>query len=220
MHDLRRNEKHLVVGSAHTDGIKLSQSGEWEYLLCQQHEAALGYADTYGVEFCRNARIAAAASCKHAFYEVANPRPELLSRFALSVVWRHVHSSLGRELGFTLGNHETVIRRAIFCGEPAPYQVGLNTTTLGLGGEPADIVSFPTRGKLANLNVWRFTVAQVEFTTLISSQRLPRRFDAVLGSSADPATVMRMPLEEVGGSVHRTILERMRRKKARPLIGA
>lgn len=177
MHDMRQGSGHLVVGGSNFDGVAFRQSGEWEYLLCDHHERKLHAADTYGIDFCRRAQIAA-SSAKDEYFEVANPSPHLLLRFGLSVIWRHVHSESGSKLRLTLGPHEAAVRDAIFNEASTDYQLTLCTSTHSIKGKPVEIAMFPSRGRLLGRNIWHFTLARIDFMVSVSIRSGKRPFAA------------------------------------------
>lgn len=215
MHDLRGDENHLIIGRIHRNGVEYSQSGSWEFLLCKDHESRLSAADTYGVDFCRRARALVANQSENV--EVTNPTPQLLLRFALSVVWRHVHSKSGRAIELSLGTHEKSVRDAIFEHIQSDYQLILNSSYHSIGGEAVDIASMPARGRLSGRNAWRFTLARVDFSVAVSRERWGPPFAQLLASVSDPAVVLAMPLlESAKLPGHQSIFERMRNPTLSP----
>lgn len=212
MHDLRDGEGHLIVGYSHQDGVDFSQSGSWEYLLCDHHEQRLSIADTYGVDFCRRSR--SLHDLRGELFEVPNPAPNLLLRFALSIVWRHAHSKTGRAIGLSLGAHERRVRDAVFDHSDVGYQLVLTSSHHSIKGEPVDITSLPARGRIGGLNTWRFTLAQINFSLAITNEQWPPPLSNLLASTRDPAIVFTGPLIETADHpAHQGILARMKRPR-------
>lgn len=55
MFDIRGDQKEVVQGSRHRNGIKNYQSGEWDdSFLCKAHEDLIGGGDDYAISFCRS----------------------------------------------------------------------------------------------------------------------------------------------------------------------
>lgn len=212
--DILNGGKQLVTGSAHKDGIEFSQNGLWEYMLCEKHEAALGEADRYGIEFCRAARVLR-NSTRENHLSVPNPNSALLLRFALSVVWRHVNSARGKLGGLTLGPYETAVRSAVFDGASSPFQLGLTTAAHGILGEAVEIIDLPSRIRLTGLTAWQFSTSTVTFITVVSNRPLSADFDSVLASQNNPALAPIMPLIDLrdGG---KAVVDRMFRPRKPP----
>lgn len=212
LHQLRGDSGHLVVGSAHRDGVEYSQSGTWEYLVCDTHETAFGEADKYGQDFCR--RAAQSKDIDTDLIRVDNPRPDILLRFALTCVWRHVNSKSGAEIGLTLGSHEETVRKSVFSGEMPRYQLFLTTSKHSILGEATNIVEFPWRVPFLNVNSWQFTIARITFAVTVSNQRLPQRYAPLDSSKCNPAPIIRMPLVDTPtADFAQPILKRMLRKR-------
>ena len=47
--DIRGDEKHVLIGSQHHDGRNYSQSGTWERMLCEKHEAMIHDYEAYAI---------------------------------------------------------------------------------------------------------------------------------------------------------------------------
>ena len=209
--DLLGEEKKLVTGSAHRDGIEFSQNGLWEYMLCEQHEGALGEADRYGIDFCRTARSLRHSTKTH--MSVPNPAPAMLLRFSLSVIWRHVNSARGRLAGLSLGPYENAVRATVFDGAACSFQLGLVTASHGLDGVPTEIIDLPSRIRLAGLPAWKFSTTTVTFITVISNRALGNGYASMLASQQDPALVPVMPLVDLREAGGRAVIDRMLRPR-------
>ncbi|SMC34646.1 hypothetical protein SAMN06297251_101222 [Fulvimarina manganoxydans] len=213
-HDIRQNEKHLVVGYSNRNGWTHSQSGISEYLLCGAHEKALLFSDTYGVDFARRASALSAN-----FHEagnlifVPNPKPDFLGKFALSVIWRHVVSSQGKALGLSLGTHRKPIEDFIFRGMDWPYKLLLLRPSESLRKERIDIISMPSRGRFLGLNSWRFTVPGVAVVALVNNQAFPSKFEE-FAASKDPSPIIDLgPLDIEQDPGSRYIFDRIKRQR-------
>lgn len=192
IHDLRKGAGHVVVGKRDADGVRYSQSGEWEHLLCEQHESALSPADDYGVRFCRAAHASMDGASE--YFTVPNPEPDLLLRFALANVWRKVHSASGKRLRLSLGSHELRVRQAIFDHHPSPYHLLLNSSSHSLEGQPINIASYPMQTRLLDIKMWKFSLSRIDFSIAISNQRITKYYSDFLSSQHDPAIITKLPL--------------------------
>lgn len=189
---VREGAKHVVSGSRRRKGTRLSQGGNFDNnMLCAKHENATADLDRYGTEFLRRAEAMFETQKPDRSFEVANPEPEALRRFALSVVWREVHSANGRESRLSLGPYKDDVRRAVFEQADLPWPLIISRTRFTLEDDgPVKFVIHPFRVRFAGLNAWTFTAVGHGFYLISDRRGLPPAHDLVRADIRNPALVI------------------------------
>lgn len=199
MHDIRAGEKHAVAGWRNRDGLVFTQSGFWDgEILCAAHEGALHDADTYAVEFCRTFDEVAQPTPQGNGFMLPNPRPEILPRFAMSVVWRYCVSHFGLAQGAKLGPWEHTLRSLIFDGRTtvtAPDLMVIRQLAQ-IDGRTIPFATQPHSARHNGITYWQFQVAGLLFRL-----KLDRRPDGMpamlLAAGSDPLVVCDMGPQDV-----------------------
>ena len=117
---LHGESRRAFSGARDRLGTQSTQGGEFDSnILCLEHEGMLSDCDNYGVKFFkafdRSAR--GPKGFEDVIYVVPNPKPSLLLKFVLSVVWRHALSGrYGQPNPLNLGPWEPELRNKIFFG--------------------------------------------------------------------------------------------------------
>lgn len=114
MHDLKGEEKYLLVGGVDAHGRKIVQSGLVDRdILCAKHDGILGVYDKYGIEFCRtfNSHITHPAPN---IWRISEVNSEKLVKFWLSILWRFSISCLPEAKDVKLGPYEYKIQDILF----------------------------------------------------------------------------------------------------------
>lgn len=190
MHDIRGDGKHVVEASTHQQGPKFHQSGLWDdHILCRKHEQALGPLDDYGVRFCRTAMAKARPMPAINGYYAHNPKPELLRRFAVSVVWRFAVSRHGRSV--ELGPYEKRAENWTFeADQPDLPLIWVSLSRLKLGDRPIlDFAIAPTAEKLGAIRAYSFVLGELRFHVQFDRRATPPLLTA-LASTSDRAIIV------------------------------
>jgi hypothetical protein len=170
----------------------LSQGGTFDTnLLCAKHENATADLDRYGTEFLRRSEALFEAQNPQQAFEVANPEPQTLRRFALSVVWREVHSANGRESRLSLGPYEYDVRSAVFDKAELAWPLLVSRTRFTLKERtPVKFAVHPFRVRFASLTAWTFTAVGYSFWVISDRRGLPPAHDFVRADIRNPALVI------------------------------
>ena len=214
---VRAGEKHVIAASRSQIGVRRTQAGTFSTdLLCREHENQTGAADKYAVEFVRRVQVERSRAPAASLLYVTNPTPEMLLRFALSTIWRQVHSE--NENGAELGPYEGPVRRFLFEGAAAPNSgVVVQRTRFTLPiTEAMDFNVYPYRARLGGRTTWVFAAAGVYFVTAIDHRGFPPLFHDWRADQQDPCPVPvadPMPLTEVGS--FRGVIDAARRRSGR-----
>ncbi|UWM84945.1 hypothetical protein [Rhizobium sp. SRDI969] len=211
LHDIRKEAKHLVSGSIDKDGVGFHQSGFADRFLCRTHEDLFHQADDYAIDLCR-AFAAGKYDVQSEYLLIANPVPQLLTRFAIGVVWRWVWSSYGRRLGLKLGSHEPKVRKVIFEHQVALYQLIVTRSRASIKDRRVDLATYPSYGKMSGLNGWQFQVLGLMFNVFISNERLEQNFNLLDATQKEALPVLELPLEDVRRT-HSALTQRMKRRQ-------
>ena len=200
-HAMKRDGHQLVGGRGDGPGYRVLQAGDWDdRLLCSRHEAALGEADRYGVAFCLEAKRQSDMG-KH-YYDVANPRPDLLVAFASACVWRYAASRSNGRPERALGPYAGKIQRALF--EQGDFSPFLLVSRHAYEIEPGQIMNMGVLPHLYHeegIRFWRFIVLGLIFDLKLDNRATPPPM-AILGvndqnlirlSDDFPQKVMRVP---------------------------
>lgn len=210
-HDVRDGAKHLIAGSLHHIGGKPSQAGMFsDDLLCASHESDTSAADTYAIDFVRKISNNWKNRGETSALNIDNPDPPMLRKFALTTIWREVHSCRDGQL--SLGPYEQAVFQFLFGGGVAPaWPVIVQRTNFTTKpGMAMDFNLHPFRVKFADRSGWAFTVAGVAFFTISDSRGLPDKFSAGRSDINDIALVTvsdPQPITEVG--ILKSILSNM-----------
>ena len=198
MFRIRGTEKHLVAGDRHRKGVRFRQSGLWDdRVVCELHEKMFGTADDYAIELCR--RIGEARQTPGgSAYEIANPNPNLLVRFACATVWRQTVSGDGRELDLDLGPYRQILESYLFSDRPAPIQALIGRSNLtGPDGRPIEIAIAPYRRRLMDWHVWHFTMGPLSVFLKTDKRPFPASWTPYLANDNDPLTLIGMDARRV-----------------------
>lgn len=196
--DIRGDEKHLLEGSRHSNGIVFRQNGPWDdTILCEAHERLLNRADTYAVNFHRRFADLAKPSRHKGALEVANPSPTLLAQFAYSIVWRTVVSASGKKSKLSLGPYEPVLRNAVF--NDGAYELNFFVSKMNLrsgDGKPAPMCIAPYPQNVAGLRVWHFLCGELAFYLKTDKRPLPPGWNLIVANDRNPILVSELdPLD-------------------------
>ncbi len=184
-HDMKRPGRPIVSGGAGL-GSRLIQSGDWDSrILCQEHEAQLGAADRYGVEFCR----AYAAADHSSDVELPNRQPHLLVDFTLACIWRFAASRHGGKPARILGLYADLIEGSLF-GPGERFDPPLLVTRFRMldhAGEALNIALLPAPQQEFGVWFWRFVVRGLCFSAMFDQRPIPQRLTEL--AINDKATV-------------------------------
>lgn len=182
----------MVSGSRHRAGTRLSQGGNFDSnMLCATHENATAALDRYGTEFLRRSEALFEAQNPERAFEVANPEPHTLRRFALSVVWREVHSANGQESRLSLGPYEDDVRNAVFGTADLPWPLLVSRTRFTLEERgPVKFAVHPFRVRFVGLTAWTFTAVGHSFWLISDRRGLAPAHAFVRADIRDPALVI------------------------------
>lgn len=199
MHDIRADGTHAAAGWLDRDGTMFTQSGIWDGdILCALHEGALNDADTYAVKFCRTFDDVAQPTPQANGFMVANPRPELLPRFAIAVIWRYCVSRFGRRQSQKLGSWETILRSLLFDSHPTATMPDLMIIRqqAQIDGRTIPFATQPHSARHQGITYWQFQVAGLQFR-----MKLDRRPDGMppmlLAAGSDPLVVPNLGPQDV-----------------------
>lgn len=215
VHDSKEGAQAAVYGERGTPGYRLRQSGKFDDdILCEAHENLTGYLDRYGVDFVRALNAAGNQAGDRQAVSIPNPRPDMLQRFVLSVIWREVQSKRGQAIGLSLGSWAESVTDAVFWQRSiaAPLVASYQRFTAERS-ERVPIGIHPFRVRMLGRNFWQFTVSGCAFWLCLDRRGLPPKFDGVRADLNDPARAVigdAKPLEEVG--ILRAIFDDMRRR--------
>jgi hypothetical protein len=192
IHEIKEGAPHVVSGSRHRAGTRLSQGGNFDSnMLCAKHENATADLDRYGTEYLRRAEALFEAQRPTRSFEVSNPMPQTLRRFALSVVWREVHSANGQKSGLSLGPYEEDVRRAVFCTVDLPWTLLVSRTRFTLEDRrPVKFALHPFRVRFGGLSAWTFTAVGHSFWLISDRRGLPAAHNDFRADSRNPAVVV------------------------------
>lgn len=213
MLDMKGASPQLVAGNRNRDGILLRQNGEWdEDLICSEHEELLGQGDDYGVDFCRRWRQVAAPHLGEKALSVPNPEPDKLLQFAYGIVWRHVHSRSGREIGLDLGPYSSQIICEMSKRGRYSLQLLIGRNPLTVQGKRIDVGIAPYKQRMGDLLIWQFTISGLDFYLKTDQRPFPKSWNDFLANDNDPIIIGQ--IEERG--VHETpklfpVIKRMKK---------
>ena len=188
IHDSKEGEQAVAYGERGEAGHRLRQSGKFDQnILCEEHERITGDIDRYGVDFVRVLNIAGQSAKGSSAVYVPNSNPKLLVRFALSVIWREIHSGHGVKRGLTLGTASDRICQAIFKDGDvsAPTIVSYQQFT-GERNERVPVGIHPFRVRMFDRIFWQFTVVGCGIWICTDGRGLPAKFDGVRADLNDP----------------------------------
>lgn len=115
VHDMKNGDKVVHGVSLGTRGLTNYQSGPWEPdILCQRCEGKLADCDNYAIKWIRRFEKKAISVFNGKGFEVPNPKPKLLVKFAASVLWRAAVAKNLAHPDVDLGPWEPMLRDAIF----------------------------------------------------------------------------------------------------------
>jgi hypothetical protein len=146
----------MFMGTADHDGRLVSQSGTFDYILCECHERAIhGYED-YSIEYAREFRLAPGEAQRGSFIR-EGVDGFALAQFACSVVWRYAVSRRPEAQGVQVGSWEPILRSVTLGHDPdrAP-EVMLFALNWPDGIRPAAIALPPSSGRFEGRRVWSF----------------------------------------------------------------
>jgi hypothetical protein len=89
--DIIGDGKDLYVGSKHHDGKTISQSGVFDYFLCEEHELMIHDYEDVAIKFCRAFEVTPSEIAQRAFIRSETDNESLI-RFVCSVLWRYAVS--------------------------------------------------------------------------------------------------------------------------------
>lgn len=212
--DIRDGSKHVIQGSRFHKGAKPSQGGAFsDGILCTLHEQRTAALDTYGVEFIRRAASEFERLHPERSFQIANPQPNILLLFALSIVWRELAYSR-REGERGLGKYREPIENAIFADGAFDAPMLIARTRFRAGsGDPIKIGVHPHPIRMKDRNVWSMTLAGFSFYPILDGRGMPMLPDWLRANQSDPIAIVVghwQDLDEVG--ILKPILANMRSK--------
>jgi len=212
IHEIRGGAKHALGGWRDRNGADYMQSGLWDRdILCITHEGLLQEVDTYAVEFCRAFDEKAEPVVGAPGFTVNNPRPDLLTRFAMSVVWRFAVSRRGRALGARLGPYEGRLRALVFDrhSSDAEPDIVVMRREHQLDGRTIPFALQPHWAKVNGVTYWQFHIATLDFRLKLDA-RLDGVPAALLAKDADPLIVTDLgPVDVQNDPTYAKIFARM-----------
>jgi hypothetical protein len=190
--DLRAGAKNLNVITVDERRVGITQSGfSARGLLCATHERQLNQLDTYGVSIVRAVSNLQNKSGISEAAKVANPQPDLLTRFLLSVAWRFDRNQILRKEGSFLGEkYADLIRGHLFEGAPFQTQIALVRPQIVVGDDIADITSSPTRAVMENINIVTLYFGRLEAIIKLDQRKAPQILVDLDCTNKDPLTVV------------------------------
>lgn len=192
IHDLKEGASHVISGSRWHKGAKPSAAGRFsDDMLCSEHEAATSALDTYGVRFVREVRRTYEAGPLSKSLEVTNPNPRMLSRFALSLIWREAHNPANVNARTSLASYDAAVSDAVFADGDIDWPMLVSQSQFSLGEQRAiQFALHPYRVRLMERNAWSFTLLGVTFWLVSDSRGLPVLPDWLRANVSDPATIV------------------------------
>lgn len=172
---IKADEKHVVAGSIHRSGVRFSQSGFWRNdLLCDKHERQLSDADDYACRLTRRVD-SLAEHLRDGRVEVPNARPDLLMKFAASIVWRHAAASVreGREYG--LGPYLMKFENYVFRHQNFDFEVLMGRSNIiSPQGQKIEMAIAPYRNRMSGRNIWQFTIGGLDYYVRTDKSPFPK----------------------------------------------
>ena len=171
-HEIRADGKDLTILSSGVKKPKFSQSGLVDRtLLCSAHEAVTGELDRYGIDFIR--RVRGARTSHSDRFQIDNPEPEKLIRFAASIVWRAVVSPHGNADRGDLGGMEKDVERNVF--EGAALKAQLFVSSISIQHEQRELLAamMPVRSRQHGAWAWSFTLNGCFFALFLGNPSFP-----------------------------------------------
>jgi hypothetical protein len=197
--EIKSGEQTAFEGSRLRRGARPTQGGEFDQtILCQSHEAALALTDNYGVDFCRRFRTQAIGIYDGLAFELSNPFPDRLVRFAGSVLWRHAVSSRYIASDCDLGPYEPRLRGWLFGTENYDPHLWVMTSSLTLNGaQLSDILMPPYRLTKLGRRTWRFVIRDLMFDIKLDDRRLASHPFELRANDATNAMIINAHSKEV-----------------------
>lgn len=200
-HDIRKEAKHVLRIGAGDARPRALQSGDWrDDILCAQHEAALGEADKYGVEFCRSIDRESMIHTEGKAIAVPNPSPSLLIRFVHAVIWRHAAALDARGKGHWLGPYHRRIQEVVFGGR-APLDGYASHPGHMSNGHPVLLGLNPCPLRMGNLRLVRFDIGGLSFHLKTDNRSFGSEF-RFAALERDPLVIVTMPPVDIGENPH------------------
>ena len=179
-------------------------------VLCHRHVRDVREVDRYAFAWL-DLVAAGSFAVRDTGTLVPNPRPDLLVRWAYSVVWRFSEGGWWERLGGAAGQHPTLgplepaVRAAIFSGDLCPWPVSLSMASPEQGPEmDSPLWMLPSRGPDDQCWGFRFLPVQVrvDFASTLDGGRDERaingRREAFIYSSALAALDVQRKIEAAG----------------------
>ena len=180
-HEIRDGDSDLTILESNAARPQFSQSGLVDSaLLCAKHEAITGELDRYGVDFVR--RVRGRRGLETQSFQIENPEPQKLLRFAASIVWRAVISPFGNAEHWMLGRVRSEVERSIFDGASLRAELFVGPISIRSEGRDLLTVMMPVRSREAGAWLWRFSLNGCFFAVFLGS---PSFRAAMLAARAD-----------------------------------
>ena len=198
---LAGDQQHAYEGSRFAEGVKYQAKGLFDRsILCQVHEARLGPADAYGVQFLRRFEKDGSSDLDGRVWIVSNPRPDLLVRFVASCIWRRGVSMVQRDgTDLDLGLAEPKLRNLLF-GNPGNYDPPLmvkRRPIVSQGQTLSEMMWLPGKGWGFGDNTWSFYALGCEFVMKLNPYSSPPFRPLFTVNRRDPAWCLDMPPQEI-----------------------
>jgi len=172
--------QHGYESSRFKAGVKYQAKGLFDSnILCSSHEAMLGEADSYGIEFIKSFNTAGSVALNGRALLLPNPKPALLVKFVASLIWRRGVSQVQREYAdLDLGPAEPKLRALLFSGETRynPPIIVSKRPLMSQGELLRELMFEPAKHGEWGHNSWYFYALGIEFIIKLnpySSQPFP-----------------------------------------------
>ncbi|KQZ05878.1 hypothetical protein ASD21_17985 [Caulobacter sp. Root1455] len=166
---IRGEDKNFWIGSGERDGKILSQSGVFDYFLCDAHEAFINTYENDAIEFLRSFELTDEEK-RLGWYRRSPADTEKLVRFACSIVWRYHQSTRIEAKTVDIGPWETVLRDITFGGDISQAP---DTLCFAMHHPLIKNRSFafpPTKGRYYERVIWTTFIFGTAFVTKLDRQ--------------------------------------------------
>jgi hypothetical protein len=170
---MKRPGKTVIGNFRDGPGYKILQSGYWDdNILCDKHEALLGSADKYGIEFCR--QFVDHRKNSDGEVDIPNPHPSQLVDFASACVWRMAVSRTSGAPAMWLGPYAQKLADRLYGN--GDFEPSLLISRHGLhleSGKEHNIGTLPYRYFEQGLRFWRFICTGLVFDLKLDNRPAP-----------------------------------------------
>lgn len=217
IHDARKTDGGLLVGSRHAKGAYKSQAGlSDKNILCRDHEDALGHIDRQGIEFCRTFRDRMEFATSTGVFRIAHVDSDAVVRFAASILWRFHISQLFEAAQVDVGPYEPVLRGIVFEGADVSSkpETIVVANRWGKVGRADDIIILPVQRPHDGVRHWHMTFAGLTFLVKLDKRAYPLLDQYKVNGRSELVSILR----DLGSSIERPgidqIVSRMGEKRS------